>query len=381
MVTSEISAREGQPSAFTTPISVGSVVAGDAIIKMAAGEDVDAEGVQKRLDVFRPRFVDIGINLTDPIFRGAYHGTQRHEDDLSDVIQRAVDIGCEVLIVTGSDLEHSKQAVVLAQDYPGTVYATIGVHPCNAQTLNTLVLQQLEDLANKAKNDRRVVAFGEIGLDYDRLELCPKDSQIHAFEQQLQLAVQLQLPLFLHSRAAHADFIRILSDYADRLPKRGVVHSFTGTLEEMQDLVARGWDIGINGCSLKTEENLRVVKEIPMERLHLETDGPWCEIRPSHASSAVLKRMRIDIDRGPKKEEEDPGMGWGSWKSVKKEKWIRGAVVKGRNEPCFVGRVAWAVAGVKGLSIEEVARTAWRNSCQMFGVAGGEDRPVDLTRI
>ncbi|PBP16997.1 deoxyribonuclease Tat-D [Diplocarpon rosae] len=369
MATLEISASEGQASAFTTPISVPSVVAGDASIKMAVGEHVDAEGVQDRLDVFRPRFVDIGINLTDPIFRGTYHGTQRHEDDLSDVIQRAVAIGCEVLIVTGSDLEHSEQAVLLAQDYR-TVYATIGVHPCNAQSLNPSVLQQLEELATKAKEDGRVVAFGEIGLDYDRLELCPKDNQIHAFEQQLQLAVRMQLPLFLHSRAAHADFIRILSNYADWLPKRGVVHSFTGTLEEMQDLVSRGWDIGINGCSLKTEENLAVVKEIPLERLHLETDGPWCEIRPSHASSAILKRMRSDIDKGSKKEEDDPDMGWGSWKSAKKEKWTRGTVVKGRNEPCFIGRVAWAVAGVKGLSIEEVARAAWSNSCQMFRVGG-----------
>ncbi|KAK6579533.1 hypothetical protein PZA11_007769 [Diplocarpon coronariae] len=378
MATPTASASDGRPSSSSLPISAASVPAGNACAKMEVGEGASAsvKGVQEGRDVFRPRFVDIGINLTDPIYRGAYHGTQRHRDDLSDVVKRAVDVGCEVLIVTGSDLEHSKQALVLARDYR-TVYATIGVHPCNAETLNPSVMQQLQDLAALAKKDGSVVAFGEIGLDYDRLELCPKNTQLQAFEQQLRLAVQLQLPLFLHSRAAHADFIRILSEFEDRLPRRGVVHSFTGTLEEMQDLAARGWDIGVNGCSLKTEENLAVVKEIPLERLHLETDGPWCEMRPSHASSAILKKMRTGIDKGAKKGEEDPSMGWGSWMSVKKEKWIEGAVVKGRNEPCFIGRVAWAVAGVKGLSVEEVARAAWTNSCRVFGVGGDGDGDGD----
>ncbi len=244
----------------------------------------------------------------------------------------------------------------------GTVYATIGVHPCNAQSLTPPVLTKLEALANQAKKDGYVVAFGEIGLDYDRLELCPKDIQLDAFAQQLAIAVKLHLPLFLHSRAAHGDFVRILGEHEKDLPKRGVVHSFTGTVEEMRDLVDRGWDIGVNGCSMKTTENCAVVKEIPLERLQIETDGPWCEIRGTHASMAVLNRMREGIAK------EDMGMGWGGWQSVKKEKWVEGAVIKGRNEPCFIGRVAWAVAGIKGLSVQELTEAAWANSVRMFGV-------------
>jgi len=159
------------------------------------------------------------------------------------------------------------------------------------------------------------------------------------------------------------------------------VHSFTGTVEEMRELVERGWHIGVNGCSLKTEENCDVVREIPLHMLHLETDGPWCEIRPAHASSAILAKMRVELGFAPKpkgkpgngkgakvEEEEDPSMGWGGWKSVKKEKWFEGAVVKGRNESCFIGRVAWAVAGIKGLTVQEVADAAWRNSVTMFGL-------------
>lgn len=263
-----------------------------------------------------------------------------------------------------------------------TIYATIGVHPCNAQSLTPETLSSLTTLAQTSIKAGQAVAFGEIGLDYDRLELCPKDLQLRAFEQQLSLAVRLQLPLFLHSRAAHPDFLRLLSEHEKDLPKRGVVHSFTGTVEEMRELADRGWHIGVNGCSLKTQENCDVVREIPLNMLHLETDGPWCEIRPAHTSSAILSKMREDLGFAPKPKgkpgnrkggkvdevEEDPGMGWGGWKSVKKEKWVEGAVVKGRNESCFIGRVAWAVAGIKGLSLQEVADAAWSNSVTMFGL-------------
>jgi len=130
-------------------------------------------------------------------------------------------------------------------------------------------------VALQGKQAGTTVAFGEFGLDYDRLYLCDKETQLKYFEEQLDLAVELQLPLFLHSRAASADFENILSSRLSKLPKKGLVHSFTGTLEEMQRLVAMGLDIGVNGCSLKTEENLEVVKAIPLDRLQLETDGPW----------------------------------------------------------------------------------------------------------
>jgi TatD DNase family protein len=211
-----------------------------------------------------------------------------------------------------------------------------------------------------------VVAFGEIGLDYDRLQLCPKDVQLEYFAKQLDIAVEVDLPLFLHSRAAHEDFVRLIREkiMAGGLRKRGVVHSFTGTMQEMEELVKLGFNIGINGCSMKTTENCEVVAAVPMDRLQIETDGPWCEIRPSHASYAYLKNYK-----GPEDQEGGGTNGEGKgWKSVKKEKWVEGAVVKGRNEPCMIGRVAWAVAGIKGVKVEEVAGAAWKNTVRMFGL-------------
>lgn len=140
------------------------------------------------------------------------------------------------------------------------------------------MIEELRKLAIESKEAGFTVAFGEIGLDYDRLFLSPKEPQLKYFEAQLDLAIDIQLPLFLHSRAASEDFERIIGSRLTKLPKGGLVHSFTGTIEEMERLVALGLDIGVNGCSMKTEENLEVVKSIPLGRIQIETDGPWVRI-------------------------------------------------------------------------------------------------------
>ncbi|KAK5688943.1 hypothetical protein LTS10_000923 [Elasticomyces elasticus] len=288
------------------------------------------------------RYADIGINLSDPIFRGVHHGKRAHEDDLQHVVQRALEAGVRKMMVTGSDLQESKNAIKLAEDYPGMCYATVGVHPCSAKSFEKYpdgpdgLMAELRKLALESRDSGKATAFGEIGLDYDRLQLCDKETQLIYFAKQLDLAIELHMPLFLHSRAAASDFERLLKERLEQLPKRGCVHSFTGSLEEMQAMVDMGFDIGINGCSMKTEENLAVVKEVPLERLQIETDGPWCDMRPSHASAQFTK----DAPEVPK--------------SVKKEKWSAEAMVKGRNEPCMIPRVAYAVAGIKGVSVEVV---------------------------
>ncbi|KAK5746470.1 hypothetical protein LTR17_000850 [Elasticomyces elasticus] len=302
------------------------------------------------------RYADIGINLSDPIFRGVHHGKRAHEDDLQHVVQRALEAGVRKMMVTGSDLQESKNAIKLAEDYPGMCYATVGVHPCSAKSFEKYpdgpdaLMAELKKLALESRDSGKATAFGEIGLDYDRLQLCDKETQLVYFAKQLDLAIELHMPLFLHSRAAASDFERLLKERLDKLPKRGCVHSFTGSLEEMQAMVDIGFDIGINGCSMKTEENLAVVKEVPLERLQIETDGPWCDMRPSHASAQFTK----DAPEVPK--------------SVKKEKWSAEAMVKGRNEPCMIPKVAYAVAGIKGVSVEVVCEHAWRNSIRMFGL-------------
>lgn len=158
-------------------------------------------------------------------------------------------------MITGSDLAESKHALEIARAHPGLCYATVGVHPCSANHFTKHpggadeLLKALKELALEAKKEGLAVAFGEIGLDYDRLFLTDKETQLKYFEAQLEIAVEVQLPLFLHSRAASEDFERLLGGKLEELPKRGLVHSFTGTGEEMQRLIGMGFDIGGLGMS------------------------------------------------------------------------------------------------------------------------------------
>lgn len=231
--------------------------------------------------------------------------------------------------------------------------------------------------------------MGEFGLDYDRLHYCSKALQLHSFAAQLKVAATMepQLPLFLHSRAAHRDLVAMLKaafgDRLEKLERGGVVHSFTGTVEEMRELMDLGLHIGVNGCSFKTAENCAVVKEIRLDRLMLETDGPWCEVRPSHEGYKYLLETRQEAQpctdgaatpgtpraQPPKGSKKHPKMASDlpeRYRTVKKEKWEEGAMVKGRNEPCTIERVAAIVAAIKGLSVEEVCEAAWTNTNKVF---------------
>lgn len=133
----------------------------------------------------------------------------------------------------------------------------------------------------------KVVAIGECGLDYDRLHFCKADVQKLYFERQLDLVMKYKLPLFLHCRNSFDDFYDIVQRNLDKITNGGVVHSFDGTIEQALKLIDLGFYIGINGCSLKTEEQLNVVANIPNERILVETDCPWCAIRPSHAGKFI----------------------------------------------------------------------------------------------
>ena len=260
--------------------------------------------------------IDIGCNLLDPMFRGNYRGKQQHTDDFRDVLERGYNNGIEKIIVTAGTLQEAKDALVLARTDP-RLFATIGVHPtrCSAEFLSdkegSAYLQEMVTVARQGKQEGNIVAVGECGLDYDRLEFCDKEIQQKWFAKQLvELAAQVDLPLFLHCRAAGPDMVEILTKHGIN---KGVVHSFDGSLETMQEMVNLGLSIGINGCSLRTEANLNVVKQIPSDRLLLETDGPWCDVRPSHPGYKYIAT---------------------TFESVKKaKKWVKGKCVKSRQEP------------------------------------------------
>lgn len=160
----------------------------------------------------------------------------------------------------------------------------MGCHPTRCLEFAKNEDAYFKQLFNTIETNRdKIVAIGECGLDYDRLKFCPADVQRTYFEKQLNLVDKYELPLFLHSRNSFDDFYDIIKRNKAKIRNGGVVHSFDGTLEQANAFIDFGFYIGINGCSLKTEEQLQSVANIPTSHLLLETDCPWCAIRPSHA--------------------------------------------------------------------------------------------------
>lgn len=194
----------------------------------------------------------------------AYHG------DLEEIINSADKRGVNRIITIGIDLSSSYRAVELADQYPG-VYATVGIHPHNAEDASDDVYRELKKLAARPK----VVGYGEIGLDYAK-QYAPKNIQLREFVRQLDLAGELHLPVVIHDREAHEDTLMLLRERGP-FPAGGVMHCFSGDVSFANQVLELGFYVSIPGIvTFKNAVELQqVVREIPMERMLLETDGPF----------------------------------------------------------------------------------------------------------
>ncbi len=218
--------------------------------------------------------IDIGANLCHDSF----------DSDRSEVLARARDAGVEAIIVTGSCATSTPAAIALAQQHPGYLYATAGIHPHHASEVDDLTLKEL----SKWGAAPEVVALGEMGLDFFR-DIAPRPVQERAFTEQLAIAAAIGKPLFLHQRDAHERFLPILKEQLAAFPAV-VVHCFTGSEEELLDYVELGLYVGITGwiCDERRGHHLLdIVHHIPQDRLMVETDAPYLlprSIRPKPAS-------------------------------------------------------------------------------------------------
>lgn len=200
------------------------------------------------------------------------------DGDREEVLRRARAAHVTVLINPGADLESSRRAVEMAERFP-QVYAAVGIHPHDADTLDESALQALQQLARHPK----VVAIGEIGLDYYR-DLSPRAQQRKAFEMQLALAATYQLPVIVHQRDAAQDVLSIVRSWRAQhsYHPAGVFHAFSGDLAMARQVIALGFYIGIAGPV--TYANARRLPEIlprlPVESLVIETDAPYLTPHP-----------------------------------------------------------------------------------------------------
>jgi TatD DNase family protein len=266
---------------------------------------------------------DIGVNFTDKRL------------SFKPVLERALTAGVNHIIITGTNLDKSRQAIRLAEQHPIHLSTTAGVHPHDASQFNIQTTDELRTLATS----KHVVAIGECGLDFNRNFSTP-EQQIFAFEQQLKLACELGLPVFLHERDAFEAQITLLTKYHNKL-KGGVVHCFTGDVEQMKCYLDLGFHIGITGwvCDLKRGQALRdAVKSLPLNRILLETDAPY--LRPK----GLANNRKVD---------------------------------SGNNEPAYLPFVAEEVASLMAIDIQVLQLASQMNTQALFEILNINNNRVE----
>lgn len=198
----------------------------------------------------------------------AHYDSSKFDADRDAVLRALPESGVTIVVDPGDNAERSRRAVELAQQYPH-VYAAVGWHPEEAESWDENSLPAIRELAKQPK----VCAIGEIGLDY-YWDTTYRERQKEMFRAQIELALELDLPVIVHDREAHGDSLEIVRDYP---ALRGVFHCFSGSVEMAQELLRRGWYLGFDGpITYKNAARApEVIRICPMERILLETDSPY----------------------------------------------------------------------------------------------------------
>ena len=240
--------------------------------------------------------------------------------DREQVTRRARQARVVRMVNVGADLASSRRSLALAEAHD-FIYASVGVHPHDARTVDDAALAQLAEMAGHP----RVVAVGEIGLDYYR-DLSPRPQQAKAFAQQLELAHQMNKPVIIHTRDAHEETWEMLQGWAAKRPQPvGVMHCYSGSLDMARQWVALGFMIGIDGpITFRNAHKLpEIVAWLPLDHLLLETDCPYLTPHPHRGK---------------------------------------------RNEPAYLPLIAQRIAEIKGIPLEQVAEATTQNARQLFGL-------------
>jgi TatD DNase family protein len=249
------------------------------------------------------------------------------KDDLDDAIQRAKEAGIDEIMLVGSNEEDSRAGVLLANEHD-FLYASIGVHPHDVKSADVDTYDRLKELAK----DKKVHAYGEIGLDFFK-NYSPREIQVKHFSYQIDLADDLSLPIIVHIRDAYDECYDILNKRKGKLQKRGVIHCYSSDLSHAKKFIDLGFYISFSGTITykKSTPQVEALKDITTDNILIETDAPYLSPIP-----------------------------------------YRGK----RNEPAYVKEVAKFIAKVKGLSVEDIGRITRRNFYELFNI----DKDVHLSK-
>ena len=296
-------------------------------------------------------FFDIAANLCSEEFQGIYHEKKYHETDVDEVIERANKMGVKKMLFAAGNFEDTKISYNLSKK-SSNYYITSGIHPCRTTEALKLfnndiesIFKNLDDLINLYKD--KIIAIGECGLDYDLLHYSNKEDQLKLFSPHFSLAEKFNLPMYFHDRNSNDEFYNIVKENRNKFNK-GIVHSFTGSEDELNKYLSLNLYIGVTGASFRTKNNIEVVKKIPNDKLLFETDAPYCEIRSSNAAFQFVET---------------------SFKGrLKKEKMKKGFMCKERNEPCTMIQVLEALSKIKEIDKKELSEICYKNSLDLFNL-------------
>ena len=230
----------------------------------------------------------------------AHYDDSAFDPDRHSLLAALPERGVAGVINCASDLDSARRSLALAEGYPH-VWAAVGIHPEEAAAVPADAMDILRDMAAHP----RAVAIGEIGLDYHWEDACPREIQQQWFRRQVELAVELHLPVVVHDREAHADTLDILRRYRPA----GVVHCFTGSVEMMREVTALGMYIGLGGAVTfkNARKPVEVAAAVPGDRLLLETDAPYMAPVPcrgkrcdstliAHTAARIAEIRGISVD-------------------------------------------------------------------------------------
>jgi len=241
---------------------------------------------------------DIPLNYVDT---HCHLNFDSFDQDRDVIVEKAQKLGVTRILVPGTDYETSKSAIVCAHKYPA-VYAAVGIHPNSGLTWTNHTLNDLRKLAT----EKKVVAIGEIGLDYYRRHT-PQDVQVNIFQAQLDLAMELELPVIIHNRDASEDILNILRDWHGKVIKSsielaknpGVLHSFSGNKSLADAVIAMNFRIGITGPVTfnKSQELQNLVSDIQVTSMFIETDSPYLTPSPYRGMRNEPANVRIIAEK------------------------------------------------------------------------------------